>query len=91
MKAKKKPIVLDVWQVVELTIDSKIPGWIFNAIFSDRVLNESRKEGIELVVTTLEGKMEAKIGDYIVKGTKGEIWPVRKDIFEETYDVVEVE
>ena len=91
MKAKKKPIVLDVWQVVELTIDSKIPGWIFNAIFSDRVLNESRKEGVELVVTTLEGKMDVKIGDYIVKGTKGEIWPVRKDIFEETYDVVEVE
>lgn len=89
MKAKKKPIVLDVWQVVELTMDSNIPGWIFNAIFSDRVLNESRKEGVELVVTTLEGKMDAKIGDYIVKGTKGEIWPVRKDIFEETYDIVE--
>ncbi|MCZ9310627.1 hypothetical protein PAF15_01370 [Weissella koreensis] len=91
MKAKKKPIVLDVWQVVELTIDSNIPEWIFNAIFSDRVLNESREEGVELVVTTLEGKMEAKIGDYIVKGTKGEIWPVRKDIFEETYDIVEGE
>lgn len=89
MKAKKKPIVLDVWQVIDLNIDSKIPNWVFNAIFSDRVLNESYKDGVELTVTTLEGKMDAKIGDYIVKGTKGEIWPVRKDIFEETYDIVE--
>lgn len=42
-----------------------------------------------IVIETLEGKMEAKIGDYIVKGIKNEFYPVRKDIFEETYEEIE--
>lgn len=36
-------------------------------------------------IETLEGIMVANIGDWIITGSKGEQWPVRKDIFEETY------
>jgi hypothetical protein len=40
-----------------------------------------------LVVTTLEGTMTASIGDYIIKGLKGEFYPCKPDIFERSYDV----
>lgn len=30
--------------------------------------------------------MVAKDGDYIIKGVKGEIYPCKADIFEETYE-----
>lgn len=40
-------------------------------------------------VETLEGTLEAHHGDWIVKGTRGEHWPVRADIFAETYEPVE--
>ena len=39
----------------------------------------------DLVIRTLEGDMYAHIGDYIVKGIKGEFYPCKKDIFEESY------
>ena len=40
------------------------------------------------IIDTLEGKMKGKPGDYLVVGIKGERYPVRKDIFEESYDEV---
>lgn len=42
-----------------------------------------------LVVKTLEGNMIARKDDYIVKGVKGEIYPVNSVIFDETYETLE--
>jgi hypothetical protein len=39
-----------------------------------------------LMIHTLEGQLKASIGDWIIKGTRGEHWPVRSDIFNETYE-----
>ena len=39
-----------------------------------------------LKIFTLEGPLFAKIGDFIIRGVKGEFYPCRKDIFEETYE-----
>lgn len=39
-------------------------------------------------VDTLEGIMYGNPGDYLVIGIKGEKYPVRRDIFEETYEEV---
>lgn len=39
-----------------------------------------------VTIHTLEGDMRATDGDYIIKGIKGEFYPCRKDIFEETYE-----
>ena len=41
-----------------------------------------------LVIQTLEGDYRALIGDWIIKGIKGEFYPCNKDIFEQTYDLV---
>jgi len=37
-----------------------------------------------------EGVMLARMGDWIVKGVQGELYPVKNEIFEATYEVVEV-
>jgi hypothetical protein len=42
-----------------------------------------------LCIKTLEGTMVASIGDYIIKGIKGEFYPCKPDIFEATYEKVE--
>jgi hypothetical protein len=39
-------------------------------------------------INTLEGKMYIKMGDYIIKGVKGETYPCKPDIFEMTYEIV---
>lgn len=42
----------------------------------------------DMYVRTLEGKMTFKKGDYIVKGSHGEFYPVKEEIFKDTYEVV---
>lgn len=42
-------------------------------------------------IKTLEGVMHGDIGDYIIQGIKGEIYPCKPDIFEATYEAVEPE
>jgi hypothetical protein len=41
-----------------------------------------------LEIDTLEGYMYADKKDWIIRGVKGEIYPCKPDIFEETYTVL---
>ena len=41
-----------------------------------------------LFISTLEGEMRADPGDWIIRGVKGEVYPCKPDIFEETYEAV---
>ena len=43
----------------------------------------------DFVIDTLEGTLVGKKGDYLVMGIKGELYPVKKDIFEQTYEPVD--
>lgn len=46
-------------------------------------------KGIYVEIGTLEGLMVASIGDWIIRGVKGEHYPCKPDIFAATYGVVE--
>lgn len=48
--------------------------------------DKSYMNGDELRIQTLEGSMIASIGDYIIKGVKGEFYPCKPSIFALTYD-----
>lgn len=39
-----------------------------------------------MVIPTLEGDHLANVGDWIIKGVKGEFYPCKPDIFAATYD-----
>ena len=41
-----------------------------------------------ILIPTLEGKMRCNVGDWIIKGIKGEFYPCKPDIFEATYEAV---
>lgn len=42
-------------------------------------------------ISTLEGTMRMNRGDMLITGVQGEIYPCKPDIFESTYEPVEVE
>ena len=44
--------------------------------------------GNTVTINTIEGMMRALEGDWIIKGIKGEFYPCKPDIFEETYEEV---
>lgn len=39
-------------------------------------------------IETLEGTMQARPGDYIIRGVQGEFYPCKPDIFAATYEEV---
>jgi hypothetical protein len=78
MKFRKKPVVIEAAQW-NGNVD-EIPEFIMNQCYLDREY---------LCVKTLEGTMVASIGDWIIQGVKGEIYPCKPDIFEATYEAVD--
>lgn len=45
--------------------------------------------GPQLIIHTLEGDHHALVGDYIIRGVKGEFYPCKPDIFMQTYEEVD--
>ena len=81
-KFRKKPVVIDAvrWHG---SLDD------YAAILH---MGGSRKLSLQdgvLHIETLEGTMRADIGDWIICGVKGEIYPCKPDIFEATYELVQ--
>ena len=77
MKYRHKPVVVDVLQYTGDNLEELIG-------FADIILRSDGK----WCVYTPEGLMAFDIGDYIIKGVKGEFYPCKQDIFEETYERV---
>lgn len=50
------------------------------------VVIEAYQTDKELDIETLEGTMHASVGDYIITGVRGEKYPCKPDIFEQTYE-----
>ena len=38
------------------------------------------------VIQTLHGPTTAEVGDWVVRGPQGDFWPVKPDIFEQSYE-----
>lgn len=43
----------------------------------------------EMIVQTIEGPLKAQAGDWIITGIDGEQWPIKEEIFEKTYKIIE--
>lgn len=83
-KYRKKPVVIEAIQFEDTSdILAKLSDFIGKDI---KVSYCERIPSLE--IETLEGTMKALPGDYIIKGVKGEFYPCKPDIFEQTYDAV---
>lgn len=87
MKFRKKPVVIDAWQVREVSSDvtEELPSWLLHAICAKTVEVDA---GNVHSIKTLEGTMRAEKGDWIIRGVKGELYPCKPDIFAATYESV---
>ena len=54
------------------------------------VVIEAYQTDKELDIETLEGTMRASVGDYIITGVRGEKYPCKPYIFEQTYEPADV-
>ena len=92
---RKKPVVIEAVQFQGFRSDrtpvlapsESPPAWLTDAIVRQDIRPVS--DGSGAVISTLEGSMGAKIGDWIVRGVRGELYPCKPDIFAETYEAAE--
>lgn len=42
----------------------------------------------KLTIRTLEGDMFVSVGDWVIKGLRGEFYPCKPDIFEKSYEKI---
>ena len=98
MKYKKKPVVIEavqlnaseesITEVLEFIGKKKVDYFTPDGLMFSDYCKLIIAEGLK--IPTLEGEMTASIGDYIIKGVHGEFYPCKPDIFEETYEKVEL-
>lgn len=89
-KFRKKPVVIEAIQwtgdnlqeVITFTgLNESARKWTWEE-YEDVVMREGLK------IFTLEGALMASVGDYIIRGVKGELSPCKPDIFKQTYEEV---
>ena len=92
MKYVKKPVVIDAIQVKANNFDricdfmGCTPEQVLNPMSDIDEFGDSRDPYLGIIIETLEGKMQANIGDMIIKGVNGEFYPCKPEIFKKTYD-----
>lgn len=85
-KYKKKPVTVEAIQYTEQTRDECIK-------FANATHTMIGEEGEEyetenLRIVKIGAIMHIKLGDWIIKGTAGEFYPCKPEIFEEVYEPV---
>lgn len=92
MMYRKKPVEIEAFQYDgDMTgSDGKpyAPQWALDALKGGTMYY---KDAGDLYIKTLEGDHHASVGDFIIQGIKGELYPCKPDVFEMTYESVEGE
>ena len=81
MKYRKKPVVIEAKGPLGPINIKHIAGWCQGM---------ENWNGGSIIIDTLEGKMVASPGDYIIRGVQGEFYPCKPEIFEQTYEAVDL-
>lgn len=85
-KYRKKPVVIEAMRFYD---DAETLTKLSDFMNDDIRVDYKDPSKPVLKIKTLEGIMTASTGDYIIKGVKGEFYPCKPDIFEQTYELVE--
>ncbi len=84
-KFRKRPVVVEAMRNDGTTRQADaIRAWS-----GDKLQDHWTNRQTEFYVDTLEGRMTAVVGDWIIRGVQGEYYPCKPDIFEETYEPVD--
>lgn len=84
---RKKPVVIEAWQINALDYDEmcEIVAWCGGVAIDSGATEYMDGEHI-IAIDTLEGRMYADPGDWVIRGVQGEHYPCKPDIFAATYE-----
>ena len=88
MKFRKKPIVIDAEQWFENMGEAVGVYLQTEEMLYEMGMRFVKPVKSKYVINTLEGTYDVIDGDWIITGIKGEKYPCKPDIFEQTYEEV---
>ena len=81
---RKRPVVVEVeWWNGTIEEGERIIEWMGGYSVGDPCW---AGQPPYIGILTLEGWMKATVGDFIIKGVKGEFYPCKPNIFAQTYE-----
>ena len=86
-KYRKKPVTIEAIQFVDNASAEQILKWAGTPPISASI-DPATGTCRSLRVETLEGRMVAVTGDWIIQGVQGEFYPCKPDIFDATYEAI---
>jgi hypothetical protein len=81
-KFRKRPVTIEAMQLTDAKSVLDIEDWINSGDVGFSTNPPT------LWIDTLEGRIEASVGDWIIKGIEGEFYPCKNEIFIKTYQEV---
>lgn len=87
MKVRKKPVEVEAVQWTGENL-KEINAFVGESLIYDIFYAIESIPRVFMKIKTLEGDIIASKGDYIIKGTNGEFYPCKPDIFKATYEEV---
>ena len=98
-KYRKKPVVIDAfrWEAHPVRSWRELDAWLVSLGYKTMDEADDSDDGSamwvngdeSITIPTLEGDMRCEIGDWIIRGVKGEFYPCKPDIFAATYEPVD--
>lgn len=88
MRYRKKPVEI----VAHRIGDGSWPDEIWDGVNRNVIIlhmDAKPPHQPHVIIKTLEGEMRGNLGDYIIRGVKGEFYPCKPDIFETTYELIQ--
>lgn len=85
-KYRKRPVVIEAVQLLWNNWSEMCEFAGVGRLEDGKPQITSGDGGVGLLIPTLEGVMEAREGDWIIRGIKGEVYPCKPDIFAATYE-----
>jgi hypothetical protein len=82
---RKKPVII---QAVQFDGNYRCLDIFSINEVKDFIIGLDENKDVCIKIPTLEGLMTASIGDYIIRGVKGEYYPCKPDVFEMTYEKI---
>ena len=77
---RKKPVVIEAMQYYGASLELVL-------VFGEGKIRQTGQDTLD--VLTLEGTVQARENDWIIKGVAGEFYPCKPDIFKLTYEAVD--
>jgi hypothetical protein len=82
---KKKPIIVKCVQFTKELTDHELRTWSNKKAFISQL---DRDDEPCVLINTLEGTMKATYGDWIIMGNHDDVWSIKEEIFNATYEFV---